>query len=137
MHVDPHSVVDIGYVNVTNTLFHLILPNIVMCPPSLLYMHPPIPPSPLSPSLLPPLSASVTHYLSFYPHLSLSLQNGGWSALMLASKNGHIEAIKLLLTAPDIDVNHADVSHYLLTLSCLVPGGGFITHLPHLISHSI
>ena len=35
---------------------------------------------------------------------------------MLASEKGHTEAIKALLTAPDINVNHAEVSAYQLTL---------------------
>ena len=43
---------------------------------------------------------------SFYP-LSLSLQRDDDTALILASYFGHAEAIKALLTAPDIDVNHA------------------------------
>ena len=42
-----------------------------------------------------------------------------FSALMLASQNGHTEAINILLTAPGINVNHAGVSLYLLTrVSC-------------------
>ena len=32
---------------------------------------------------------------------------------MYASSNGHTEAIKALLTVPDINVNHADVSLHL------------------------
>ena len=52
---------------------------------------------------------------SFSPSLSISLQGQGATALMFASKNGHAEAIKALLTASGIDVNHADVSLYLLT----------------------
>ena len=57
-------------------------------------------------------------------------------ALMKASLNRRTEAIKLLLTAPDINVNLADVSLYLLTPSHLALGGGFITHLPQLIPPS-
>ena len=38
---------------------------------------------------------------------------------MAATERGHTEAIKLLLTAPDINgVNYVNVSLYLLTLSC-------------------
>ena len=36
---------------------------------------------------------------------------------MFASRNGHAEAIKLLLAAPRIDVNHGKVSLYSLTPS--------------------
>ena len=43
---------------------------------------------------------------------------------MVASSYGHTEAIKLLLTATDINVNQADVSLYLLTLSYLALGVG-------------
>ena len=51
----------------------------------------------------------------FSPLLSTSLQDKGRTALMAASSNGHSEAIKLLRTAPGIDVNQADkVSLYLL-----------------------
>ena len=39
---------------------------------------------------------------------------------MLASTNGHPEAVKLLLTASDIDVNQADVSLHPLTPFYLV-----------------
>ena len=41
-----------------------------------------------------------------------------FSALMLASQNGHTEAINILLTAPGINVNHATVSIY--RLMCLI-----------------
>ena len=47
------------------------------------------------------------------------------SALMAASEYGHTEVTRLLLTAPDIIVNYAKVSLYLLTPSHLVVGGGF------------
>ena len=43
---------------------------------------------------------------------------------MVASQNGHTEAIKLLLAVLGIDVNHADVSLYLLAPSHLVEGEG-------------
>ena len=46
---------------------------------------------------------------------------------------GHAEAIKLLLTVSGINVNHANVSLYLL--SSIVEGGGE-GDLPHLIPHS-
>ena len=77
------------------------------------------------PSVLQTLSVPVTHYLSFYPPPppSLSLQQWGSTALLWASSNGHAEAIKALLTVPDINVNRADVSLYLLTPSYLVLGG--------------
>ena len=42
---------------------------------------------------------------------------------MYASEKGHTEAIKLLLAAPGIDVNQANVSLYLLTPSHLVVRG--------------
>ena len=56
--------------------------------------------------------------------LSISLQSWGGTALAAASENGHAEAIKILLTVPDVDVNHTDVSPYLLTLLYLLVGGG-------------
>ena len=65
------------------------------------------------------------------PPLSLSLQVSGYTALLAASDNGHAEAIKLLLTAPGIDVNHAyKVSPYLLIPLYLVRGkGGSVIYL--------
>ena len=98
---------------------------------------PPPPPFPL-PYLVPPLPLSVTHHLSFTafppppPPLTLSLQEDGWTALMAAAKKGETEAIKLLLAAPDIDVNHANVSHYLPTPSHLVVGGRYKAPYPSL-----
>ena len=55
---------------------------------------------------------------------------------MYASHNGHIEAIKLLLATPSINVNHANVSLYLLTPSHLALGGGGEGDLPHPIPPS-
>ena len=71
------------------------------------------------------------------PPLSLSLQKDGKTALMLASQFGRTKAMKLLLTFPDINVNHADVSLYPPTPSHLVVGGEGEGDLPHLIPHSI
>ena len=51
------------------------------------------------------------------PFFSFSLQRRGFTALILASQAGRTEAVKALLTVPNIDVNHADVSLYLLTTS--------------------
>ena len=47
--------------------------------------------------------------LSTSPFFSF-LQEDGATALTFASQEGHTEVIKSLLSAPDIDVNHADVS---------------------------
>ena len=60
----------------------------------------------------------------------------GYTALMEAASKGHTEAIKALLTAPDINVNYAKVSMFLLTLPHLVVGGGYDTHLLYLVSRS-
>ena len=50
--------------------------------------------------------------------------------MLAATKKGHAEAIKLLLTAPGINVNHADVSLYPLTPSYVVVGGRCECDLP-------
>ena len=42
---------------------------------------------------------------------------------MRASREGRTETVQALLAAPDIDVNHADVSVYSLTPSHVVVGG--------------
>ena len=110
-------------------------------PSSYLPPIPPIyvPPIPPPSSLLFPTSNSICicNPLPFIlpPTLSLSLQRDGITALTVASANGRAEAIKLLLTAPGIDVNHADVSLYLLIPSHLVLGGGGEGEgdFPHLI----
>ena len=94
---------------------------------------PPYPPS-LFPFPLPTLSVYVTHSFHSFP-FSLSLQERGHTALTIASWKGHTEIIKLLLAVPGIDVNHADVSLYLLTLSHLVVGDMCEAPLPDLISH--
>ena len=60
---------------------------------------------------------SITHHP---PPLSIYLQQSGNTALMHASSSGLTEAVKLLLTAPGIDVNHANVSLYLLIPPYLV-----------------
>ena len=74
-----------------------------------------------------PLPTSSSIYICnprFTPPLSISLQKNCSTALTLASEKGRTEAIKALLTAPDIDVNHAHVSQYLLTPPYLVLGSG-------------
>ena len=43
--------------------------------------------------------------------------------MMVASMKGHTEVIKLLLAAPGINVNYADVSLYPLTPSYIAVGG--------------
>ena len=55
--------------------------------------------------------------------LSNSLQGNGSTALFFASSSGHTEAIKALLAASDIDVNHENVSLYLLIPLYQVLGG--------------
>ena len=55
------------------------------------------------------LDLSMLQIHSFDPR-SISLQGYGIPALLWASSNGHTEAIKALLTAPNIDVNYVDVS---------------------------
>ena len=89
-HVDPLSVLDILGVNVTNT-----------SPPPPPYMSP----------LPPPIPSNNTPYTCG----CCFLQDGGSTALMLASQNGHTEIVLALLAAADINVNHADVSIYPLT----------------------
>ena len=53
------------------------------------------------------------------------------TALLAASQIGHAEAIKALLTVPDINVNQANVSLYPLTPSHLVLGDRGEGDLPH------
>ena len=48
----------------------------------------------------------ITHHLSLYSPTPNTLQLYYDTPLMLAIRYGHPEAIKALLTAPDIDVNH-------------------------------
>ena len=98
---------------------------------------PPFPPLAFAfPSLLSPFplannSICICNTLSFFlfPPLSISLQVEGDTALMVASMYGHPEAIKLLLAAPDINVNRLNVSLYPLTQSHLVLGGRREAHL--------
>ena len=100
----------------------------------LLYVPPP--PYHYTPLLTFPTSNTICicNPLPFILPSSVSLQGGGITALTYAG--GHIEAIKLLLTAPGIDVNHADVSYKLLASSRLVVGGRGGAYLTHLIPHS-
>ena len=94
-------------------------------------------------SPIPPSSRGEARLLCLIPHsnprnddppppsLSISLQDSGWTALTNATVNGHIEAIKLLLAAPGIDVTQANVSLYLLTPPPLAVGGRCDTHFFH------
>ena len=91
-------------------------------------------PLPLS-YILPNLSVCVTFHSIL---LSISLQEFGFTALMRASHLCRTEAVKALMTAPDIDVNHADVSLYPLTPSHLQVGDAstyisllYFLYLPH------
>ena len=59
-----------------------------------------------------------------------SLQSDGWTPLTHSAFKGHIEVVQNLLQTPGINVNHADVSIYLLTLSPIVVGGEDEGHLP-------
>ena len=110
-------------------------------PLEILYKYTPPPsfpltsPSSLFPYLFPTLSVYVTH-LSFFRSLhSVSLKEKGSTALICASENGHTEAIKALLTAPDINVNHTNVSLYLLIPPRHSSGAGFDTHYLTLFHH--
>ena len=87
-------------------------------------------------SLLPPSfplpPTSLIHHAS-YPTRGVgccccccccSLQEEGWTALMLGAYYGHTETVHALLKVDDINVNHANVSTYPLTPSPVVVGGG-------------
>ena len=56
--------------------------------------------------------------------------------LIKAAEKGDTEAIKALLAARNINVNHVNVSLYPLSPSSLVVGDRGDAHLPDLISHS-
>ena len=105
--------------------------------PPVMHPLPPLTPPPF-PYLFPTLSAYVTHYQSFRsPTSPISLQNYGTTALLLASRSGNTEAMKLLLTFPDVDVNHANVRLYLLTPFPVVVGGGVrVIYLTLSLTHS-
>ena len=114
--VDPLSVLDMLVVLVTNSFSH----------PHLLY----VPPLPLSYMSLLPLSfpyltpsPSLTNHASCPTYCCCSLQGGGRSPLHASALKGHTEVVQALLQAPGINVNQADVSIYLLTLSSVVVGG--------------
>ena len=89
-------------------------------------------PTPTS-SLYSPLSSmpSLPHPTCCY----CSLQYGGTSPLAEAACYGHIEVVKALLQAPGINVNQANVSVFLLTLSHVVVGRKNKGHLPSLPPH--
>ena len=127
----------------THTFHHLLptYPTTSIMPLFLLYIPPP--PPPLPPpymSLPPPLPHNNTPYVSLTNPASCptcggccSLQGNGFTALMLASWQGHTEIFLALLAAPGIKVNHADkVSIFPLTPSHVVVWGEGVGGLPHL-----
>ena len=85
------------------------------------------------PSLLP--YVCVTNHSSYHHTCYFLLQDGGWNALIWASRDGDTEAFKTLLTAPAINVNHANVSIYSLNPPHVVvegdEGGGLSHFIPH------
>ena len=99
----PLSIYLFGTENVTRT------PIIIPPPPPLYYTL-------FLPLHILPTSCTICecipHFILPYP---FSLQWDNWTALIWASQNGHTEAVKALLTAPDINVNYANVSLFLLT----------------------
>ena len=91
-------------------------------------------PPPLPPNN--PPYVSLTNHPASYPTCGCcSLQNGGRTALALASMFGHTEIALALLAAVGINVNHADVSIYPLTPSHVVVGGEGGGGLPPLPPH--
>ena len=131
VHVDPLSVLDILDVHITNSYF---LPHLLYVPPSSSLSL--TRPSFLFPSPYPTPYSSLTHQAS-YPTCCCrcrccSLQNEGNSPLYGAVFSvgddetvlgGHTETVQALLQAPDINVNQANVSIYLLTPSPVVVWG--------------
>ena len=92
--------------------------------------------------LLPlPLPPNNTPYVSLtnpasYPTCGCcSLQENGFTALLLASQYGHTKIALALLAAVGINVNHANVSIYPLTPSHVVVGGEGGGGLPPLPPH--
>ena len=56
---------------------------------------------------------------------------------MTACDEGYTDCVIALLASPDINVNHADVSIYLLTLSHKLVGSegeGRLPHSPHILT---
>ena len=129
MGVDPLSVLDMLFVNVTNTCSHYPLKPPICTP------HPLHDPFPLpSPSNNTP-SVSLTNPAS-YPICGWSEQEARRTALYWPSHYGTTETMLALLAAPGIDVNHADVSIYPLTPSHIVVERWGWGGLPPLPPHS-
>ena len=83
-----------------------------------------------------PPYVSLTNHPASYPTCGCcSLQEDGWTALLLASYNGHTEIVLALVAAVGINVNHADVSIYPLIPSHVVVGGEGGGGLPPLPPH--
>ena len=124
MHVDPISVLDILDVHVTNSYSH---PHFLYVPPLSPPLH--VPPSNLIPPTLTSYPA-LTNHASYPTCCCCSLQDEGRSPLWWAARQGHTDVVQALLQAPGINVNQADVSIYLLTISPVVVGGKDESHLP-------
>ena len=86
------------------------------------------------PTLYPVPYLYLTNH-AFHPTCSCFLQHSGTTALMYAVGKGHTDCVIALLASPDINVNHADVSIYLLTLSHKLVGSEGEGRLPHSPPH--
>jgi len=54
-------------------------------------------------------ASEVSSLLRDHPEIRVNWTNDfGWTPLHIASDNGHVEVVKLLLAHPDIDVNMED-----------------------------
>jgi len=73
--------------------------------------------------------------MSFVYDDDSSLQNNGYTALTLASREGRTDIALALLQHPDININLANVSISLLSLSIGVVRGKDEDGLPPLIIH--
>ena len=88
-----------------------------------LYAHPPLACPPSFPIPYPILHLHLTNHASRPLCCCCSLQRSNRTALMTACDEGYTDCVIALLASPDINVNHADVSIYLLTSSHVVVWG--------------
>ena len=106
-------------VNHANVCYSLMSPTRISHPQLLHVLNPP--PRLTCPFFLLSYPLTNTPYVPLinpasYPTCGCFFQNADQTALMQASAYGHIAIIQALVAAPGIDVNHADVSIYPLTL---------------------